>query len=116
MLLAENGFAAEFALVQNTILVGFALHVLVHGSHGTGHGVLGHAPVGNKQLGDFFLDGKLLHIGGGAHGWSVAPVIDGGQAAAAVDILKGQAVLRKYAAVNSGHLLSVRVLVGFDAL
>ena len=75
VLLAKNRFAAELPLVQNAVLVGFALHILVHGSHGTGHGVLCHTPVRNKQLGDFFLDGKLLHIGSGTHGGGIAPVI-----------------------------------------
>ena len=116
MLLAENRLAAELPLVQNAVLVGFTLHILVHGSHGTGHGILCHTPVRDKQLGDFFLDGKLLHIGSGTHGGGIAPVIDGGQAAAAVDVLKGQAILRKYAAIHGGYLLPVGVWVNFNAL
>ena len=115
MLFAEDRLAAELALVKDAVRIGFALHVLVHGGHRAGHGVFGHPPVGNEQLGDLFLDAQHLYIGGGALGRGVAPVVYSGECTAAVNILEGQTVLLKNTAIDRGDNGAICVAIGFDS-
>ena len=91
VLFAEDGLGIALGLVQDA---GFVVDGVFHlDGHGAGGRVLGHAPVGHKQLGDLLMHRKLFDVGGRTLGGGAAPVVDGADGTAAVNILEGQTVL-----------------------
>ena len=107
MLFTKNGLSIAFGLVQHA---GFIVNrVFNFGGVRAGAGVFGHPPIGHKELGDFFVDGKGFGISLGALGGRQAPVVHGADHAAAVDVFEGQAVLLNQRAAYGADTGAVRV-------